>query len=695
MPLERHVTSKAGQDAHSGRIVGGRYRLGAELGHGGFGVVYAATDELLRRDVAVKEIRLPRSISADERAVLRQRVLREARSAGRLQHPGLVPVFDVLDADGRPWIVMELVDGHSLAEIIRDEGPLPRERVARIGISLAYALEAAHRTGIVHRDVKPANVLISADRRARLTDFGIALSAGDPTLTRTGVLLGSPSYIAPERARGEAGGPGSDVWALGATLFTAVEGGTPYERDSAIATLTAIVDGRRHPFRLAGALAPILDDLMAVNPSERPSLSLTRRRLRKVSERETSRRLSGPRVNHSDRERSPRAPAGRAGTAPSAAPVGFVPAGTGPAQTTGTNPAAGKALVATGTGDSPEAGHPRTGHPRTGRPADAPAADTTATVSAVATDRQPAALPAEEAGATVTAPSRVRDQAPPAHTGAAGTAEAAKAAEAAETAEAAAAPPPTRPPARPAGPHATRRRRTTVAAILAAVLAGTAIVLGAVLASGPDGPKVDGAASDGVAANQAGPQPASTGTVAGPSAPTGASSTASTPGAPITADPGLAPPDTTPVTPPLGWHTYSAPSGWSIAYPDGWEERPAPGNEGRNFSNPQTGAYLHIDITMQANPSALADWMTHEDDVRTRVPDYRRVKIAASDGGNGAIQADWEFTHTSGGKTVHVLNRGFVRNGHGYALYWRTADSRWETDLPLMWQLFSTFRPGP
>ncbi len=691
MPLERHMTSKAGQDSGSGQLIGGRYRLGAELGHGGFGVVYAATDELLRRDVAVKEIRLPRSISADERAVLRQRVLREARSAGRLQHPGLVPVFDVLDADGRPWIIMELVDGRSLADVIRDEGPLPRERVARIGISLAYALEAAHRTGIVHRDVKPANVLIGADRRARLTDFGIALSAGDPTLTRTGVLLGSPSYIAPERARGEAGGPGSDIWALGATLFTAVEGGAPYERDSAIATLTAIVDGRRHPFRLAGALAPILDDLMAVNPSERPPLSLTRRRLRKVSERETSRRLAGPRVNHSDRERPLGAPAGRAGSAPGPIPAGSVPAGADPAQAAGTDPAAGKTPAATGTGDSPETGYPRPGRP-TNTPAVAAAAIDAAAVTAVATGRQPAVLPA---GKTAAPPPPVREQAPHAHPEPARAAEptgAAQVAKAAGTTGAAA----TAPPARSAGPRSTRRRRAAVAAILAAVLVGTGIVLGTVLASGSDdGPGADGTASGRVAANQAGPQPASTGATARPSAAARASSTASAPAVPVTADPGLAPLDATPVTPPPGWHTYSGPSGWSIAYPDGWEERPAPGSEGRNFSNPQTGAYLHIDITMRANPSALADWMAHEDDVRARVSDYRRVKIAASDGGNGTIQADWEFTHTSGGKTVHVLNRGFVRNGHGYALYWSTADSRWETDLPLMWQLFSTFRPGP
>jgi tRNA A-37 threonylcarbamoyl transferase component Bud32 len=269
------VTSEA-----DGRLLGGRYRVGREIGSGGFGVVRAATDELLGRQVAIKEIRLPHHLPAHERAVLRQRVMREARAAGRLHHPGLVPVFDVLETDGRPWIVMELIDGPSLATLTRTRGPLSRAEVAAIGVSLAYALEAAHRAGTVHRDVKPANVLMPADGKARLTDFGIALSTGDPTLTRTGMLLGSPSYIAPERARGQAGGPSSDVWALGATLFAAVEGTEPYQAATPLATLTAIVDGDRAPFQRAGMLAPILHDLMALDPSRRPSLRETRARLR-------------------------------------------------------------------------------------------------------------------------------------------------------------------------------------------------------------------------------------------------------------------------------------------------------------------------------------------------------------------------------------------------------------------------------
>ncbi|KLL11773.1 hypothetical protein FrCorBMG51_09290, partial [Protofrankia coriariae] len=243
-----------------------------------------------------------------------------------------------------------------------------------------------------------------------------------------------------------------------------------------------------------------------------------------------------------------------------------------------------------------------------------------------------------------------------------------------------------------------RRRLGVIAAVLAAVLAGTVIVLAAALTSDPDRPgagRLPAAAATGQGASGGTTTGQATPTITGPPTSAQASPGASIKAATVTADPGVAPLDSTPAPPPPGWRTYSGPSGWSIAYPEGWEERPAPGNEGRNFTNPQTGAYLHIDITQQANPSALADWTAHEDGLSAQVPDYRRVKIAPSDGGDGAMQADWEFTYTSGGKTVHVLNRGFVRNGHGYALYWRTADSRWEMDLPLMWQLFSTFRPGP
>lgn len=204
-----------------GRRLGGRYRLLTVLGRGGAGVVWAAEDELLRRRVAVKEVMLQAVLPEVEQAILRERVLREARAAARVHDPGLVTVSDVVEEEGRPWIVMELVDAESLADAVRTRGPLPVPEVAEIGIAVAYALGAAHRAGVLHRDVKPGNVLLGRDGRVRLTDFGIASTAGDPTLTQTGMLLGSPSYIPPES------GPAASPRAPPATCGASAPPSTP------------------------------------------------------------------------------------------------------------------------------------------------------------------------------------------------------------------------------------------------------------------------------------------------------------------------------------------------------------------------------------------------------------------------------------------------------------------------------------
>ncbi|MBX6391364.1 MAG: protein kinase, partial [Frankia sp.] len=267
----------------SGTVIGGRYRLEGVLGEGGMGVVHRATDQLLRRTVAIKQVRLPGG-TGPRTALARERVLREARAAGRLHHPGAVGVLDVIDDGELPWIVMELVEGESLATLVQRTGGLPVERVARIGISLAYALEAAHKIGVIHRDVKPSNVIVTEAGQARLTDFGIAVSHGDDRLTGTGEVVGSPAYLAPERAHGEAGGPPSDVWGLGATLYHAVEGEPPFGGDSALAILTAVVEGRRRPAMRAGRITPILEAMLQADEAARPSLGIVRARLRDAAE---------------------------------------------------------------------------------------------------------------------------------------------------------------------------------------------------------------------------------------------------------------------------------------------------------------------------------------------------------------------------------------------------------------------------
>ncbi|HEV7629071.1 MAG TPA: serine/threonine-protein kinase, partial [Streptomyces sp.] len=209
----------------TGRLVGGRYRLGGVLGRGGMGTVWRGEDETLGRSVAVKELRFPSSVEEDEKQRLITRTLREAKAIARIRSGSAVTVFDVVDEDDRPWIVMELIEGSSLADRIREDGPLKPERAAEVGLAVLDVLRAAHREGVLHRDVKPSNVLLEdVTGRVVLTDFGIAKVEGDPSVTSTGMLVGAPSYISPERARGKPPGPPADLWSLGALLYAAVEG---------------------------------------------------------------------------------------------------------------------------------------------------------------------------------------------------------------------------------------------------------------------------------------------------------------------------------------------------------------------------------------------------------------------------------------------------------------------------------------
>ena len=265
------------------RLVAGRYRLLSPLGSGGMGTVWRAEDELLGRPVAVKEVAFPHGLSDQDRDVLRERTRREARAAARLDHPSAVTVFDVVEEDGAPYLVMELVEAQTLSHVVRTEGPLSPQRTAQVGLALLGALEAAHRQGILHRDVKPGNVLLGPDARVVLTDFGIASSPGDSAITSTGLLLGSPAYIAPERARGQSPGPASDLWSLGATLFTAVEGRPPYDGGDALTTVTAVVTGEHAPFVHAGPLQRVLEGLLERNPARRFGVVEAQRELEQVA----------------------------------------------------------------------------------------------------------------------------------------------------------------------------------------------------------------------------------------------------------------------------------------------------------------------------------------------------------------------------------------------------------------------------
>ena len=269
------------------RLLAERYELIAPLGRGTMGTVWRARDRALGREVAVKEIRQDPGLTEEQRAELRERMVREGRLASRINHPSIAAIHDVLVHENSPWIIMELIEARSLEQVIEEEGPLPPRLVAEIGVDLLGALRAAHAQGITHRDVKPGNVLITESGRVVLTDFGIAKAEGDPRLTKTGMVIGSPGYTAPERARGEYTGPESDVWSLGATLYYAVEGRPAYERATIAETLAALLSENADPPTQAGQLRPVLNGLLHKDYRQRLSSAKAQTLLRIIADTPT------------------------------------------------------------------------------------------------------------------------------------------------------------------------------------------------------------------------------------------------------------------------------------------------------------------------------------------------------------------------------------------------------------------------
>lgn len=310
-------------------VIAGRYRLLELVGRGGMGQVWRARDEELQREVAVKQVVPPNWLAENERDELRARTLREARTSARLNHPNVVRVYDVVRVQGEPWLIMEYVPSRSLQEIIESDGPLPPGRAAEIGLSVLAALRAAHDAGVLHRDVKPANVLLARDGRVLLTDFGLAVfEGGDGAMTRPGLVLGSPQYVAPERAAEGVSSVEADMWSLGATLHAAVEGRSPYARSTAMATLAALATRPPDPAPHAGPLTPVLAGLLRRDPRTR------------LGHRETARLLGVAAVSEADAEAA--GSAGRATAGSSDRPTGGrdtdVPAGDEPGSSG--NPAA-------------------------------------------------------------------------------------------------------------------------------------------------------------------------------------------------------------------------------------------------------------------------------------------------------------------------------------------------------------------
>ena len=264
-------------------LIADRYQLVEPLGQGGMGRVWRGIDTKLYRPVAIKEVVAADGLTAAEVAELRPRALREARAAARLNHPNVVRVYDIVVTDSVPWIVMEYLRSRSLFQIVAERGPLAPRVAAQYGLDVLAALTAAHQVGVLHRDVKPSNVLVTESGRAVLTDFGLATVAGDPAVTRTGVVIGSPSFMAPERAADAAVGPEADLWSLGATLYFAVAGRSPYERPSLLGTLSALASEEPPYLPASGPLWPVLAGLLQREPGARIPAPVAQAMLRDIA----------------------------------------------------------------------------------------------------------------------------------------------------------------------------------------------------------------------------------------------------------------------------------------------------------------------------------------------------------------------------------------------------------------------------
>ncbi|MFF3163830.1 MULTISPECIES: serine/threonine-protein kinase [unclassified Streptomyces] len=650
---ERSGTSRqeTRQDKNERRLLAGRYRLGDVLGRGGMGTVWRAEDETLGRTVAVKELRFPSNIDEEEKRRLITRTLREAKAIARIRNNSAVTVFDVVDEDDRPWIVMELVEGKSLAEVIREDGLLEPRRAAEVGLAVLDVLRSAHREGILHRDVKPSNVLIAEDGRVVLTDFGIAQVEGDPSITSTGMLVGAPSYISPERARGHKPGPAADLWSLGGLLYASVEGLPPYDRGSAIATLTAVMTEPLEEPKNAGPLRDVIYGLLNKDPAQRLDDAGARAMLNAV--------IHAPEPESMDATR-------------------VVPL---PAQPGGPEGKRGE-----------EAGEKLRGALRSVRKAAG-----AATAAAAARTKTDGDTTAQGAGGTGDAGAVERGQASGATAGAGSRGSQAGVAQGSAAVPNSGAdkprsgwpvvPPPDLPP-RPV-PRAPltdvvpRRTLVIIVAVVALAVLGTvlALVLGGgsgsddrgsgAAPSAPSSVKEDKGASGkagadgGTRTDGTTPTPPSTGPssdAASASASgddgSGSSGSKSDGGAPVES-------------------THKSGQGYSIGLPKGWKYQ-STGAAGDRYTGPD-GQKLLVAWTSTPKDDPVADWKNQERSmVRSQ---YQRIRIEKV-GYRGWNTADWEFTYSDGGTRYRTIDRGFVVNDHlGHALMYTAKAANWDGDL--------------
>ncbi|KMS70377.1 serine/threonine protein kinase [Streptomyces viridochromogenes] len=671
------------------RLLAGRYRLGGVLGRGGMGTVWRAVDETLGRTVAVKELRFPSNIDEEEKRRLITRTLREAKAIARIRNNSAVTVFDVVEEDDRPWIVMELVEGKSLAEVIREDGLLEPKRAAEVGLAVLDVLRSAHREGILHRDVKPSNVLLESDTdRVVLTDFGIAQVEGDPSITSTGMLVGAPSYISPERARGHKPGPAADLWSLGGLLYASVEGVPPYDKGSAIATLTAVMTEPMEEPKNAGPLRDVIYGLLTKDPEKRLDDAGARAMLNAVihapkAEPEPvdatkvvplppqpdapegkgrsgagSKRgeEAGERFRGALRSvRKAAAGAGAAGTAAARAKSG----GETAVSQSGGAAAAGSSTGVGGAGASSKGGS-------TGRPSGAGASGVAAAsgAGAGAGDRSGAG---ERGAESANGQSGGRSSGWPVMT-----------------------PPdlPPRPvPRAPLTDVVPKRTLVIIAVAVALVVLGVVLALtlgddgGSKASANGGGGKASAKASasadtktdenDRTQADGEKSASATAGSGSGEGAETGSTPSAgpsATGGSGAEAGSGS---DSKVVK------THKGSQGYSIGLPKGWKLQ-STDSAGDRFTGPD-GQKLLVAWTSTPKGDPVADWKNQERGmVRSQ---YKRIRIEEVDY-RGWNTADWEFTYVEGGTKYRTIDRGFVVNDQlGHALMYTAKDSNWDSEL--------------
>ncbi|MFI6083107.1 protein kinase [Streptomyces sp. NPDC051217] len=634
---ETPSTPEAGSPSE-GRLLAGRYRLGEVLGRGGMGTVWRAVDETLGRTVAVKELRFPSSIDEDEKRRLITRTLREAKAIARIRSNGAVTVYDVVDEDDRPWIVMELIEGKSLADVVREDGILTPRRAAEVGLAILDVLRSAHRQGILHRDVKPSNVLIADDGRVVLTDFGIAQVEGDPSVTSTGMLVGAPSYISPERARGKKPGPAADLWSLGGLLYASVEGCPPYDKGSAIATLTAVMTEPLDPPKNAGALEEVIYGLLAKDPALRLDEPGARALLQDVIDAPDPSVLPEPAADATRVVPLPPVPAPRSKSR-TKEPVGsgsVAGGGQRPGRTTG----AGAGAAGTGAAAaSPSAPAPTPG---------GGTARTTATRASL-TDVVPRRTLMIIAGVVVLAILAVvlavalsddSDKTAGGDTGKDDTATSAGAS---------------------AGDDAKSGAEDT---------AGQDKQQDSAKDSG-DGNASDGRPSDDPGTDNSGPG-------------SGDSDSDSGSG-------GKGLPDDFKVITDQQFR-------FSMAMPDDFRRTGTAGQSSGGIYS-ENGEFPRIQVDFNAKPTddAKLAWEQLEAQIKGTLGNYKRLKLASVDFNGYPTTADWEFERDQNGERVRVLNRGFkVDATHGYAIMITCEASEWNDDecRTLRETAYSTFKPS-